>query len=180
MEHAHTWPWVPVSRIRRSPMSTVHLPIRAIAAAKRLSSMPILSLAGSITSTFLRRPAPDLISADDRRRKAMKSACSSSLWIRRPIRGYRVSCVLALTSTVYSSAHLDHNLKVNCGRETNAHAPLFARTSALKLPTVAGHGRCSAARLAAARAMRRIGECHACAFGDPVVALATRRLACHT
>jgi hypothetical protein len=66
--------WGPVCLIRRSPVSAVHLPIRAIAAVKRMSSMPVRSLAACITNTSSRRPALDLFSADHRCFQAFRSA----------------------------------------------------------------------------------------------------------
>jgi hypothetical protein len=61
---ARTWRWVPVFPIRRSPISTTHIQIRAIAGENRMPSMPIRSLAGCITNTSSRSPARDSIFAD--------------------------------------------------------------------------------------------------------------------
>jgi hypothetical protein len=52
--------------IRRSPIWTTRIQIRAIAADNRMLSLPIRSLAGCITNISLRPPVRDAIFADHR------------------------------------------------------------------------------------------------------------------
>jgi hypothetical protein len=63
---ARTWPWGPVFQIRRPPILTIHTPNRAIAAENRIRSMPIQSLAASITNTPWHPRVLDSISAEHR------------------------------------------------------------------------------------------------------------------
>jgi hypothetical protein len=53
------WRWVPVSTIRRSPLPTTHIQIRAIAVENRTRSGPTRSLAACITNTFSSRAVRD-------------------------------------------------------------------------------------------------------------------------
>ena len=49
----------PGASMRRSPLSTTHIQIRAIAAENRMRSVPMRSLAACITNTFLSQPVRD-------------------------------------------------------------------------------------------------------------------------
>ena len=51
--------WVPVFPIRRSPIATTQIQIRAIAAENHMQSVPIRSLAGCIANTSSRPPVRD-------------------------------------------------------------------------------------------------------------------------
>jgi hypothetical protein len=63
---ARTWRWVPVFPIRRSPISTTHIQIRATAVENHMPSVPIRSLAGCIMNTSSRPGVRDLIFAEHR------------------------------------------------------------------------------------------------------------------